>query len=206
LIKTNKTKQPTKIMKKLIVLLALVALPAGVFAQGAISFANASSSPDTRFKTNDLAGHVGNITGVNQFLIGLYTAPDGTTDQSLFTLRLTATNNSSPLFPGLFKNVPVSIAGVPIGVQIAYQVRAWSFQNGGLTDTYENAPGNAYKGKTAIGFVTAADPAAGSPTLIFGTGAGQIGTTTELTAVPEPSSIALGLLGLGAIALFRRRK
>jgi len=67
-------------------------------------------------------------------------------------------------------------------------------------------PLDLYKGKTAIGFTTPGDPVGGTPGALFGNGAGQIGTVTELRAVPEPSSIALGLLGLGAIALFRRRK
>jgi len=195
-------------MKKLIVLLALVALPAGLFAQGSIAFANAQASPDTRFSTNDLQGHIGFTTGNNQFLFGLYTAPNGTTDESLFVLRLTATNRTAP-FSGLFNNTPTGsagIAGVPIGTQIAFQVRAWQFVNGGAADTYENRNLAGYQGKTAIGFITASDPTTSGPAFVFGSGAGQIGTPTQLTAVPEPSSIALGLLGLGAIALFRRRK
>jgi len=192
-------------MKKLIILLALAALPTGLFAQGTLVFGN-GTTPDTTFQTNDLAGHIGRVQGNNTFLIGLYTAPNGTTDESAFVLRITATNKTGP-FAGLFNNAPVTgIQGVPIGVQIAFQVRAWSFQNGGAADTYENAPGSVYKGKTAIGFVTGGDPAGGTAGTLFGSGAGQIGTPTVLTAVPEPSSIALGLLGLGAIALFRRRK
>jgi len=137
----QKPQQPTNKMKKLILLLALIALPAGVFAQGTVAFAN-GSTPDTRFQTNDLQGHIGFTTGNNQFIFGLYTAPAGTTDESLFTLRLTATNRTSP-FVGLFNGgSPAVVPGAAIGVQIAFQVRAWSFQNGGLNDTYENAPGS----------------------------------------------------------------
>jgi len=195
-------------MKKLIVLLALIGLPAGLFAQGTLVFQNATS-PDTTFQTNDMASptpHIGRIDGAGQFLIGLYTAPAGTTDESAFILRITATNRTGN-FRGTFVNSPTTgITGVPVGLQIAFQVRAWSFQNGGAADTYESAPGTAYKGKTGIGFATGGDPAGGTPGTLFGSSAGQIGVPTILTAVPEPSSIALGLLGLGAIALFRRRK
>ncbi len=172
-------------------------------AQGSIAFANAQASPDTRFYTNDFQGHSGFTTGANQYLFGLYTAPNGTTDESLFVLRLTATNRSSP-FSGLFNNTPTGpagIAGIPIGTQIAFQVRGWSFHNGGLNDTYENASsGFDYRGKTAIGFVTASDPTTSGPAIIFGTGPGQIGTPTCLGCIPEPSSTALFLLG-GCVAL-----
>jgi MYXO-CTERM domain-containing protein len=34
----------------------------------------------------------------------------------------------------------------------------------------------------------------------------MVGLQAFTVGVPEPSSIALGLLGLGAIVLFRRRK
>jgi len=195
-------------MKKLIILLALTVLPAGLFAQGTLAFAN-GTSPDTTIQTNDLAGHIGRADGANGFLIGLYTAPNGTTDESQFVLRITATNKTSA-FRGLFNNAPsTGISGVPIGTQIAFQIRAWSFVNGTAADTYEtalNAP-TVYKGKSAIGFATGGDPAGGQPGVLFGSGAGQIGAPTVLTpGVPEPSTIALGLLGLGAIALFRRRK
>jgi len=195
-------------MKKLIVLLALMGLPAGLLAQGTLVFQNATS-PDTTFQTNNGAGNIGRIDGANQFLVGLYTAPAGTTDESAFILRITATNRTGN-FRGTFVNSPVTgITGVPIGQQIAFQVRAWSFANGGASDVFENAPlsSTVYKGKTAIGFVTGGDPAGGTAGVLFGSSAGQIGIPTQLVlGVPEPSSIALGLLGLGAIALFRRRK
>jgi len=191
-------------MKKLIAFAAVLALPLGVFAQGTVVFAN-STSPDSRFTTNGVAN--GYLTGVNQFLIGLYTAPAGTTDESSFILRITATNQTSPA-RGLFSGGnPAIVQGIPINTTVAFQIRAWSFVNGGPTDTYENAGPNAYKGKSAIGSVTGGDPLPGgsSPGALFGTGAGQV-LGVNLNSVPEPSSIALGLLGLGAIALFRRRK
>jgi len=197
-------------MKKLILLTALMALPMAMFGQGQVIFAN-STSPDSRFSTNStptppsgqLANQVGNLSGVNTYLIGLYTAAAGTTDESLFILRLTATNRTGGA-AGLFNGGnPATVNGIPINGTVAFQIRAWQTTTG--LDTYENTTGQ-YKGKSAIGSVTGGDPAGGTPGGLFGVGAGQVLGVVLTPVVPEPSSIALGLLGLGAIALFRRRK
>jgi MYXO-CTERM domain-containing protein len=88
------------------------------------------------------------------------------------------------------------------GDSITFQVRAWSL-SGGLS--YEEAFAvGASTGKSGLGFTTLGGGLV-LPGALFGTSAGQVGTFS-IAPVPEPSSIAIGLLGLGAIALFRRRK
>ena len=188
-------------MKKLLLTCGLFAAIVTTYGQGQFTFANDST---TRFTTNNL-GNVGNMTGLNQFRIGLYTAAPGTANESLFTLVAVATNSSSPIALGLFSypESPFTLAGNN-GTPIAVQVRAWSLAAGA---SYEAAVGsaNALTGKTPIGAIT---PAVGGapPPALFGPGA-TFASGIQLTSiVPEPSSIALGLLGLGAIALFRRRK
>jgi len=199
-------------MKKLIISV-LLALPVGLFAQGQINFAN-STSPDSRFSTNSgpfgpafgqAANAVGNLSGVNTYIIGLYSAAAGTTDESLFVLRITATNKTGAA-AGLFNGGgPATPPGFPAGTSVAFQLRAWQALPG--SDSYETALAfGQYRGKTGIGFVTAGDAIAGPAGILFGNGAGQVLGAVLTPNVPEPSSIALGLLGLGAIALFRRRK
>jgi hypothetical protein len=215
--------QPTKTitMKKILLILAMAALPCVVFAQGRVAFANTST---TQLRTNlsgaPLFGPTGLTDGASQFYIGLFIAPFGTTDEVAFTLaQIDGTGNPartfnsvSPIGAGRFNGGnPLAIQGNN-GEAIAFQVRAWSASLG--TDynvalsTWATQPASAsiLLGRSVIGSVTPATGAAPTPNL-FGTGAGQIGGF-DLTPnpIPEPSSIALGLLGLGALVLFRRRK
>jgi hypothetical protein len=198
-------------MKKQLVLLGLLLLPAALFAQGTIQFANTST---TQMTTNSgptpppgqLPDRSGVTTGVNSYLVGLYIAPQGTADPNAFTLVGTATNGTVPVNNGRFNGgIPFAVPG-NTGQTIAFQIRAWSFFAGA---TYEEAALNpvAYIGVSGIGQVTPVTISGAPPAALFGTGAGQLSSGFVLTPnIPEPSSIALGLLGLGAIALFRRRK
>ena len=196
-------------MKKTLLLLGSLLLPAVVFAQGTVNFANTTS---TRMTTNSTSmpppGQSANASGntaAGQYTVGLYIAPQGTTDPNAFTL-MGPTTVGGPV--GLFNANPAGgffVISNNTGQTIAFQVRAWHTSAGA---TYELARdvANAYRGVSAIGEAT---PATGlqTPPALFGTGAGQVGGFVLTPAtIPEPSSIALGILGLGAIALFRRRK
>jgi hypothetical protein len=192
-------------MKKLLLACVTFATVATAFGQGQFFFANDST---TRFTTNR-GGVTGNMTGANQYRIGLYTAAPGTTDESLFTLVATATNSASPIAFGLFSypESPFTLAGNN-GTPIAVQVRAWSLAGGASYEAAVAAAGsgaNLLGQQTPIGTITPAVGGAAPPAL-FGPGATFTSGIQLIPLVPEPSSIALGLLGLGAIALFRRRK
>jgi len=199
-------------MKKQLILLSLLLVPATLFAQGTVSFANISTALMTTNSTatpppGQAANATGPTTGVNTYLVGLYTAPQGTVDPNAFTLSGISTNGTVPVNNGRFNGGnPFPIPG-NTGQTIAFQIRAWQF-NAGAAYELATATG-VYRGVSAIGFVT---PATGTQTTpaLYGTAPGQLSSGFVLTpnagVVPEPSSIALGLLGLGAIALFRRRK
>jgi hypothetical protein len=196
-------------MKKQLILLALLLLPVAVFAQGRVAFANTST---TQMTTNSTAtppagqnpNQVGPTTGVNTYLVGLYVAPQGTTDLNAFTLIGTATNGTVPVNNGRFNGGNPFVVPGNNGEIIAFQIRAWTFSSGATYELARNVP-NTYIGSTALGEVAPATGTQLTPQL-FGTGAGQVGAFVLIPNVPEPSSIAIGLLGLGAIALFRRRK
>jgi len=185
-------------MKKILLLAALLALPSMVMAQGYVRFVNTST---TLITTNDNAGHVGSMDGLNGWSIGLFVAPVGTVDTSTF-VQVGQTTNRVGAFRGQFTGgdpyqIPNNAA---IGTEILFQVRAWSFGT-----TYA---ASAWKGSSGVGRVTPSSSSGPFPAL-FGTdtAAGQLNSGFVISPpVPEPSSIALGLLGLGAVALFRRRK
>ena len=190
-------------MKKNLILLGLLLLPAIVFAQGTVQFANISTALMT---TNgaSIGGGSGVTTGTQTYRVGLYVAPQGSINPAAFTLVGLATNGTVPVSNGRFNGGnPFVIAGNN-GVIVAFQIRAWQLSAG---NTYEEAIGiNVYRGVSGIGEVT---PATGTQTTpaLFGAGAGQLSSGFILVPnIPEPSSIALGILGLGAVALFRRKK
>jgi len=186
-------------MKKLLLLTAFVATAVGVFAQGTITFNNSS----TQLVTNSATGQP--LPVGNQFVIALYYGPNGTPEAGLSQIATTPI----AAVPGRFFGGTVTTpATTPPGGVAALQVRAYS---SGFA-TYEAAFAAA-QGNPSV-FVGTSNPftvTTGNPT---GTPATTPASLTPLQSfgvanpapVPEPSSIALGLLGLGAIVLFRRRK
>jgi len=192
-------------MKKLLLLAALFGTAGSLFAQGTVIFANTASAT-YRITTNNAAGTAsGLMSGANGYRVGLYAGPSGTAAGSLVLVGL-ATNAPQAALAGYFNGGnPFTLpAGYPAATAIAFQIRAWTFGGGLDFATASTDPANAV-GSSALGFAT---PGGGTvlPAALFGSGAGQVGGFEIAPTVPEPSSIALGLLGLGAIALFRRRK
>jgi len=200
-------------MKKLLLLAALTGGALASYGQGTIVFNN-NASTTFNVTTNNATGTAAGPT-INQagnYRVGLYAAPTtGATSNSLSLVGL-ATNST---IIGKFNGGSgfVLPGGYAIGSQLTFQIRAWSF-SAGLS--YEEALGAsavnplevAY-GASAIGTTTGGGTVPGNPPIsagaLFGTNPGQV-LGFEIKPVPEPSSIALGLLGLGAIALFRRKK
>lgn len=190
-------------MKKILLTCALVAFAIGAYAQGTVNFANAGTSLIT---TNTPSG-VGNITGIGLYTIGIYAGTNGAPEGGLVLVGATTTNgpvagriNGNPS-GGSF----VLPNGYPTSTRITFQIRAWQTAFG---STYEAASAGL-RGASTLGTTTPGGGliAAGG---LFGTTPAVNGDVPvlgfALTPIPEPSSIALGLLGLGAVALFRRKK
>jgi len=185
-------------MKVRVALLLGIFFTISVFAQGTVAFANTST---TLMITNSLSpplsgqlpNQIGPTTGVNTYRVGLYIAPQGTSDPNAFTLVGTATNGTVPVMNGRFDGgIPFVIPGNN-GETIAFQVRAWTF-NAGATFEQARLSVFAYLGSTTIGQVT---PTTGTDPIpaLFGTGPGQVGGFVLAPPMPEPSSAMLLLLG-----------
>src|SRR5436190_3047957 len=137
-------------------------LPApALFAQGTVQFNNTGSTQLTTNSTfSPPPAQFPNQTGVTQagYTIGLYIAPQGTTDPNGFSLMGPTTPSlGGVLGQGRFNGNPLPNSFVISnnnGQPIAFQVRAWSTSAGA---TYEAAflyQGNRYLGVSAIGQVT----------------------------------------------------
>ena len=202
-------------MKKILLLAAVLALPLAASAQGRVNFANAGFAIQTNHTS--IGGTVGAANFARSPLrVGLFVGAPGEVNPANLTLALNnangapawGTNQSAP-FSGLFNGGNNFEIQGNAGVPITFQVRAWSFAylTYGEAETAWNAgtPGTLI-GSSTIGSITPATGGTPTPN-IFGAGVGQIAAFQVVPPpVPEPSSIALGLLGLGAIAFFRRRK
>jgi len=194
-------------MKKLLAAIAILAVALTTYGQGRVNFANGSTTAITNGTTGTT------ISGAGNFYFGLYVgSASGSPAESSLQLVLLATNtalagrlsggNPAPL-PS-----PYDVAGA---YPLTFQIRGWSAAGGlsyeaALTAQQSNPA--ILAGKSALGQVTptfsptGAAALFGDPTVTPGT----VGGFTLTAPVPEPSSIALGLLGLGAVALIRRRK
>jgi hypothetical protein len=98
---------------------------------------------------------------------------------------------------GIVSAGTVTVAGIAAGAQADVQLRSWLAASGA---TYEAALANP-AGETGLSNVTTITLGGGVTTPAFVSGL----TPTTMALVPEPSTWALMALGLGALALRRRK-
>lgn len=183
-------------MKKTLLLLGLIVLPLALFAQGTVQFNNTATTLITTNSTplpppGQAPNQTGVTTGVGHYTIGLYIAPQGTTDPNAFQLMGPTTLSQSVLGNGRFNGNPLPnnfAVSNNTGQTIAFQVRCWSTFAG---STYEAAFGRTdlltrYLGSSTIGEVTPATGLTPTPAL-FGTAAGQVGGFVLTPVIPEPT-------------------
>ena len=193
--------------KSLLFLIALLLTACtSAWGQGNVVFNNFGPNTNWRIYTNNWPGTASNLMSGAGYTLGLYVGAVGTPDGSL---ELVGTTGSQGLSPGYFSGINPFQLPAPYGpgTPINFQIRAWSVNGGASYETAISAimGGNfdIALGISSIGTVT---PGSTPPAPLFGTTAGLLSRGFQITNVPEPSAIALGLLGLGCLALFRRRK
>jgi len=188
-------------MKKLILTASLMVMAVAAFGQGQLIMNNGST---TRISADT------NANGTADFLL-----PAGATSQVAVyglagngiaegSLVLQSTAITNLFAPGTFAGGTRTI-GIPAG-PATIQIRAWT----GAYPSYEAAllagaggDQSVLTGRSNPFNITLTLPPTPPNTIIS---AGLNSFNAAPVVVPEPSSIALGLLGLGAIVLFRRRK
>jgi len=214
-------------MKKALLAITAVALSASAFAQGTaagrllfrtaqIQNAAATANYDVPlFQSNEdnLQGqtYVGNGNSVNPagtlaggVRIGLFTAGSTTP----FFTSVMGTTGTGAKFAVNPATATIDVPGSTPGQQVPLTIRAWSGASFAAAQTIEGENWGEWTFTTKpLGGDTGSGTPTTPPTMTgWGpeTGAGYELNETHL--VPEPSTIALGVLGVGALALMRRRK
>jgi hypothetical protein len=189
-------------MKKTLLTLALVGCTAAAtYAQGTIQFLNSALS---KLKYVDAPGQAATDVPVGT-VVGVFW---GTSADSLTYVDNPATVTAAGLFNG---GAVYALPGSNPGQAVSLKIAAW-LNKGGTTPRAAlqgaQSPGITHYGETAVFTSGPLGPTAGPGTVVFqsATGASTIrGKPFEVVLVPEPSVLALGALGLGAL-LLRRRK
>jgi hypothetical protein len=189
-------------MKKLLLAIAFAAMATvASYAQGTIAFGN---SIGTAIKIEGL-GAIHNLTAAeqvaNNIAIGVYYGAAGATTLTQIAPGTGVIGATAGVMASLIGNNVLALYSIPGtsadgGTVVSLQIRAWN-----------TVTGQQYQVNSTPRDVTTG-PAAGPATVIW-----QGATATNpnrfiplIITVPEPSTIALGVLGLGSLLLFRRRQ
>lgn len=186
-------------MKKLLVIGTLaMALTASVLADGTIAFINNNATLITCDAS--AASALGLAAGASipkgKVFMGLYYAPDSATapaESAMTLLKQTDMGLAAGKFNGGAVDVPATTAA---GTPAWFQTRSWgqTFANFDAAVAANGPWGKSPLFKLAPGAIT--------PTqLTDGMTAGF-----AVSVVPEPSALALGLLGLAGLFIIRRRQ
>ena len=174
-------------MKKVIIALATLIATVASYGQGTVQFNN--RLPASGIDAKILSGGVGISDAA--FKAQLYAGPEGTAVSGLKAVPGTAsfrTGNAA----GYISPIDVAIPGIAPGAKATIVVRAYN--------------GSTFETSSTFGTsspITVTLGGAGSPP---GPGAELLGLQGfSVALVPEPSTIALGILGASAL-LLRRRK
>ena len=191
-------------MKKLLVLVSTIFAGMNLFAQGTVNFGNRSDAAVFDGTTG------AKLVAGNRFIAELWYAPDTggpaptTSDMVALTGARTGIGPVAGLFTGGTKTTPNTTAP---GGAAYFQVRIWEAAFGADWATASTAPGSL-SGCSDIIRVTTGNPGAvppGTPGSLMASGLKSF-TLLGFCPAPEPSVVAFGLLGAGALIFLRRRK
>jgi len=197
-------------LKKLVMTVLLAVGSLSAFGQGAVSFNNNQTDYATAadrlvyFGTGVPGQTVGApVVGTN-FKAQLYV---GSSADALLPILVNASafRVASTSFKGMWsggsRDLITSAGTFAKGQTVFLQVKAWDVNQGA---TYELASGNAafVHGESGVFSYTSPTSDTAAPTAFYMEGL----RTFNIVGVPEPTTFALGGLGLLGLAMYRRRK
>jgi hypothetical protein len=192
-------------MKKTLLTLALATLSAvASYAQGTVAFANGTL---TRAQWEDPATHaMVNVPASANIVYGIFWGRSADSlvlnDGALGTPHQTAISAGVIVAPN-----PYILNGAEPGERVFVKVAGWTSSFGRDFATASTTAGAHYgeTGTKQILSLTGLGPTAGPGAVIWSASNTLLLQPLRIPIVPEPSVIALGVLGLGAL-LLRRKK
>jgi hypothetical protein len=190
-------------MKKLIPFLALTVLASGAYAQGVITFANNVITPNTPYVLDAPGG--ARLVGT-QYAAQLYYGASSTSlaAHTAAPNRFRAPGSSLAGTWSTTTGANRTLTGGGVGVPVFAQVRVWDLNQ---FATYEAAvAGGGITGTSAI-FTYTQRQSTPTPSVTDTYMTDAAGNPLfQSFAIPEPSVIGLGIIGVGALFMLRRRK
>lgn len=169
-------------MKKLVLLAAAVIVSAGAYAQGTINFINKATGVDAPVFIGDTASGV--KAAGSGFNAQLFAGPDANSLVAVGAVANFLTGAGAGYFNGGARTIPTVAPGATAFLQIVGTDVATGLQ--GRSAVFQVVTGGA-----------------GSPPSLP---ANMVGATSfAIPTVPEPTTLALGALSLGALMLRRRK-
>jgi hypothetical protein len=189
-------------MKKLIPFLALTVLATGAYAQGVITFANNVLTPPPYVTDVDRTTR---LTGT-QYAAQLYYGASASSlaAHTAAPNRFRAAGSSLAGTWSTTTGANRTLTGGGVGVPVFVQVRVWDLN---AFATYEAAvAGGGITGVSSVFTYNQRLSAPPATTDTYMQDASGAPLFAGFSLVPEPSVIGLGIIGVGALFMLRRRK
>jgi MYXO-CTERM domain-containing protein len=196
-------------MKKILLTVALAATAVLSYGQGTIGFNNGLTSRHTWI--NAAGVNQGNITSNQAVHVGIFVGADAGSLRMMPEMPLAEfrVGNAAGVATLAAGGTVYAIPGFAQGERPFAQVRLWSTSKGADWQTSMMTLGDIF-GQTDIRQINALAAPAGPGTAIWqaptGTNPALFRPIVAIEIVPEPSTWALGAIGVGALWLLRRRK
>jgi hypothetical protein len=184
-------------MKKLILGASALMVGLAAYGQGTVAINNRVGTEVTaRFYLQGENPATTSSVGSPDYTVQFFGGPAGTAVGSLVALTpsgSTFRGAAGSSAAGFFNGVTATVPGVAPGANASVLVKVLG--PGGLVQNFGPYPANGLGGTNPSG-----GPPLTPPNLQMGTSA------LAVVPIPEPTTLALGALGLGALLLIRRRK
>jgi hypothetical protein len=185
-------------MKRLLITASLVLATVSGFSQGTLDFKSIAIVGGSRVVDAPVRDAGGTLLLGTAFRAALYAGAAGTAEDALRLIGASvafSTGTGAGYFIGGTRTLNENGVTVPAGGSATIQVRAWAVSSGA---TWEQANTRGQSPLLTIATGGTGTPP-GPPALLTG--------LATFSLVPEPSTIALGILGgLGTLVMIRRRK